>query len=40
MLFGSLVGRVVWERMDTFICMVEALCCPRETITMLLICYE
>ena len=31
----SLDGRGVWGRMDTCICMAEALCCPLETITTL-----
>ena len=30
----------VWERMDTCICMAESLCCPSETITMLLVGYS
>ena len=33
----SLDRRGVWGRMDTYICMVESLCCPPETITTLLI---
>ena len=37
MLHGSLDGRGVWGRIDTCICMAEALCCPPETITTLLI---
>ena len=36
---GSLDGRGVWGRMDTCICMAESLCCPPETITILLIGY-
>ena len=36
---GSLGGRGTWGRMDTWICMVEGLCCPPETITTLLISY-
>ena len=36
---GSLDGRGVWETMDTGICMAESLCCPPETITILLISY-
>ena len=35
----SLDGRAVWERMDTCVCMAESLCCPSETITILLIGY-
>ena len=35
MLCGSLDGRGVWGRVDTCICMVESLCCPPETITIL-----
>ena len=38
-LCGSLDGRRVWGRMDTHICMAESLCCPPETITVLLISY-
>ena len=38
-LCGSLDGRGVWGRMNTCICMAESLCCPRETITTLLISY-
>ena len=37
MLHGSLDGRGVLVRMDTCICMAESLCCPPETITILLI---
>ena len=37
MLHGSLDGRAVWGRIDTCICMAEALCCLPETITTLLI---
>ena len=33
MLCGSLDGREVWGRMNTCICIAEALCCPSETIT-------
>ena len=36
---GSLDGRGVWRRMDTCTCMAEALHCPPETITTLLIGY-
>ena len=39
MLCGSLIGRGVWRRMDTCICMAELLCCAPETITTLLISY-
>ena len=38
-LCGSLDGRAVWERMDTCVCMAESLCCPPETIRILLIGY-
>ena len=37
MLCGSLDGREVWERMDTYICMAESLRCSPETITTLFI---
>ena len=40
MLCGSLDGRGVWGRIDTYICMAESLCCSLETITTLLIGYE
>ena len=36
---GSLDGRGVWGRTDTSICKAESLCCPPETITMLLMGY-
>ena len=36
MLCGSLDGRGVWGRMDRCICMAEPLCCPPETITLLI----
>ena len=36
---GSLEGRGVWGRMDTCIGMAKSLCCPPETITILLISY-
>ena len=36
-LCGNLNGRGIWGRMDTCICMAESLCCPPETITILLI---
>ena len=39
MLCGSLDGRGVWGRMDTYICMAEYLCRPPETFTALLIGY-
>ena len=38
-LCGSLDGRGVWGRMDTWICVAEILRCPPETITTLLIGY-
>ena len=40
MLCGSLGGRGggVWGRMDTCMCMAESLCCPPETITLLIDC--
>ena len=34
---GSLDGRGFWRRMDICMCMAEFLCCPSETITVLLI---
>ena len=37
MICGSLDGRGVWGRMDTWICMAESFCCSPETITTLLI---
>ena len=36
MLYASLDGRGVWERMDTCICTAESLCIPPETITWLI----
>ena len=36
MLCGSLDGREICERMDTYIVMAETLCCPPEIITKLL----
>ena len=39
MLHGSLDGRGPWRRRDICVCMAESLCCPPETITMLLISY-
>ena len=39
LLGGSLDGRGVWGRMDTWMCMTETLCCPPETITTLLTSY-
>ena len=39
MLCGSLAGRGVQGRMDTWMCMAEFLCCLPETITTLLIDY-
>ena len=32
-------GRGLWGGMDVSICMAESFCCPRETITALLIGY-
>ena len=32
---GRLAGTGVWERMDAWMCMAEALCCPPVTIMML-----
>ena len=37
MLFGSLDGREVWGRMDTYIRMMKSLCCSSETVTALFI---
>ena len=37
MLCGSLDGRGVWGKMDTYICRAEPLCCSPETITTSLI---
>ena len=39
MLCGSLDGRVVWGRLDTYICMAESLHCSPKTITTLLVGY-
>ena len=39
MLCGSLDGRGVWGRMDTYMCKAESLYCSPETITILLIGY-
>ena len=39
MLYGRLVGRRVWGRMDACICIAESLWCPPETVTTLLIGY-
>ena len=39
MLCGCLDGEGFGERMDTYICMAGALCCPPVTIMMLLISY-
>ena len=36
---GSLDGRGVWGRMDTYVWMAESLCCPSETNTTLLMGY-
>ena len=33
---GSLDGRGVWGRMDTYIRMTESFCCSPETITLLI----
>ena len=35
--FKNNVGRRIWRRMDTYICLVESLCCPPEIMTTLLI---
>ena len=35
----SLDGKGVWGRRDTCMCTAESLCCPPETITVLLIGY-
>ena len=40
MLCGSLNGRQVGERMDTYICMAESFYSPPETITTWLISYH
>ena len=40
MLCGSLDGRGVWGRMDTYLCMVESLHCSAETITTFSIGYQ
>ena len=37
---GSLGGRGVWERMDTYVCMAESFHCPLETVTTLFIGYN
>ena len=37
MLCGSLDGRGVWRRMDTYVCMTESLPCSPETITTLFV---
>ena len=39
MLCGSLDGRGIWGTVDTRVCVAESLCCPLETIMMLLIGY-
>ena len=39
MFCGTLDGKGVWERVDSYICMAESLCCLPETITALLISY-
>ena len=39
MLCGSLDGKGVWGRVDTYICKAESLCCTPETITTLSIGY-
>ena len=39
-LYGSLDGREVWGRMDTCTHRAEYICCPPETITMLLFQYK
>ena len=35
-LCGGPYGRAVWGRMDICICAAESLCCPPETITLLI----
>ena len=40
LLYGSLDGKGVWERMDPCTCMAESLCCSPESITTLLINYQ
>ena len=37
MLLSSLDGRGVWGRMDTYVCMIESLCCSPEAITTLFV---
>ena len=39
MLCCSLDGSRVWGRMDTCVCVAESLCCPPETVTILLTTY-
>ena len=39
MFCSILDGREVWGRTDKRVCIAEALCCPPETITILLIDY-
>ena len=34
LLYGSLDGKGVWEKMDTNIWVAESLLCPPETITL------
>ena len=33
------VGGEFGGKMDAYVCMAESLCCPPESVTMLLICY-
>ena len=37
MLCGTLDGRRVWKRMDTFTNMTESLCCSPEAVTTLFV---
>ena len=39
MFCDTLNGKGVWERVDSYVCMAESLCCLPETITALLISY-
>ena len=36
MICGSPDARGVWEKVNTCICMAKSLCCPPETITLLI----
>ena len=40
MLCASLDGKGLGGEMDTFMCMVESLCCSPETTTTFIISYE